>query len=83
MSLVWSEMLTRQVWGGVADPAHVDKARKKVNGEVTQIFLDMGIQHRDIRYNQLEIFGDDDICSSDGGAATWLQDVMEWIVQEL
>lgn len=41
--LVWSEMLTRQVWQGAIEPASSNKVQKNVNCEVPRIILGMGV----------------------------------------
>lgn len=76
-----SALTDRQGLG--ADPGHTDKARKKVNKEVTKIFLDKGsvTTHRDIRNNRLEVVRNDGVHLSDGGAEIRLQHVQAWIGQ--
>ncbi|XP_078539581.1 uncharacterized protein LOC144824337 [Lissotriton helveticus] len=60
----WTELIPRRIWRGAVNPRAVDRARKKVNSEVSRCCRSLGfsrISHRDIKFESVEFFRDDGV----------------------
>ncbi|XP_078530635.1 uncharacterized protein LOC144817736 isoform X5 [Lissotriton helveticus] len=60
--IIWTELVQKGVWKGAKNPAAIDKARRKVNHEITGFCTKEGfgiIKHADISYKNFTLFRSD------------------------
>ncbi|KAM4675988.1 uncharacterized protein O3C94_008624 [Discoglossus pictus] len=61
--LIWSEMIKRRSWRNARDPVGLDKARQKINQQLSSFIRKLGFIA--IRYKEFEPAGADDFFSPD------------------
>ncbi|XP_078496462.1 uncharacterized protein LOC144752404 [Lissotriton helveticus] len=82
----WTELIPRRIWRGAVNPRAVDRARKKVNSEVSRCCRSLGfsrISHRDIKFESVEFFRDDGVHLSRVGMALYLLEIREVLARAL
>ncbi|XP_078541863.1 uncharacterized protein LOC144827417 [Lissotriton helveticus] len=82
----WTELIPRRIWRGAVNPRAVDRARKKVNSEVSRCCRSLGfsrISHRDIKFESVEFFRDDGVHLSRVGMELYLLEIREVLARAL
>ncbi|XP_078518210.1 uncharacterized protein LOC144782794 [Lissotriton helveticus] len=82
----WTELIPRRIWRGAVNPRAVDRARKKVNSEVSRCCRGLGfsrISHRDIKFESVEFFRDDGVHLSRVGMELYLLEIREVLARAL
>ncbi|XP_078539685.1 uncharacterized protein LOC144824466 [Lissotriton helveticus] len=78
--VLWTELVPRRTWRGAIKPRAVDKARRKLNLEVSRFCRDLGfgrVSHKDIRYDNVEFFRGDGVHLSRIGMDLYLLELRE------
>ncbi|XP_078540014.1 uncharacterized protein LOC144824945 [Lissotriton helveticus] len=82
----WTELIPRRIWRGAVNPKAVDRARKKVNSEVSRCCRGLGfsrISHREIKFETVEFFRDDGVHLSGVGMDLYLLELREVLARSL
>ncbi|XP_078512220.1 uncharacterized protein LOC144771827 [Lissotriton helveticus] len=82
----WTELIPRRIWRGAVNPKAVDRARMKVNSEVSRCCRGLGfsrISHREIKFETVEFFRDDGVHLSRVGMDLYLLELREVLARSL
>ena len=78
--LMWTELVPQRVWRGAAKPLAIDKARRKVNAEMSCVCRDGGcwrVAHPGITYKDAGFFRGDGVHLSTVGMEMYLMSSRE------
>ncbi|XP_069061642.1 uncharacterized protein [Pleurodeles waltl] len=85
-SVIWTELIPRRTWEGANKPAAIDRARRKVNREMS-VFCrheDFGrIWHSEIKYNDAKCFRGDGVHLSKFGMNLYMLELREVLARTL
>ncbi|XP_077158249.1 uncharacterized protein LOC143819938 isoform X2 [Paroedura picta] len=76
--LLWSELLSRQVWRGASKASVVNRTKAKVNRSVAKVMQGLGgrvIRHPDIDWHLAALYRPDGVHLSDWGHDVWLHSI--------
>lgn len=78
--VLWTEFVPRRVWRGAVNTRAIDRARRKLNTEVSRFCRHLGfgrISHREIRYESQDFFRQDGVHLSRLGLDLYLLEIRE------
>ncbi|XP_078530633.1 uncharacterized protein LOC144817736 isoform X4 [Lissotriton helveticus] len=78
--VLWTELVPRRVWTGALNPKAIDRARRKVNLEISRFCRHLGfgrVMHKELRFEAVEFFRDDGVHLSRIGMDLYLLEIRE------